>query len=186
MLPWTAPIIICCKPGNSEQAGLEGGGQGGVECFGDGGFDLVLDGDVKAGTSLVLGDQQAAKVVREFVAEAEQFGAVDAVRDAPAEHHDVAEPRYWWRTLRCQQGQSRFDFGQVAGGQMVEQSDVRVEMVALGWEMRAAQSVSPGLVGLAHFGGDDDRGRHWIGLAMATSPYHHALCHPQLDWGSMV
>ena len=157
-----------------------------MECLGYGRFNFVLDGDMQARASLVLRDQQTAKVMREFVAEAEQFGAVDAICDAPAEHHDVAEPRYWWRTLRCQQGQSRFDFGQVAGRQVMEQSDVRVEMVALWRKMLAAQSVGPGLVGFAHFGCDDDRGRHWIGLALANSPYHHALCHPQLDWGSMV
>ncbi len=137
MLPWTAPIIICCKAGNSEQAGFESAGKFGMECLGYGRFNFVLDGDMQARASLVLRDQQTAKVMREFVAEAEQFGAVDAICDAPAEHHDVAEPRYWWRTLRCQQGQSRFDFGQVAGRQVMEQSDVRVEMVALWRKMLA-------------------------------------------------
>ena len=63
---------------------------------------------------------------------------------------------YGWRTSGRQRRQSRFDFGQMAGRQVVEQCDVGVEEVALGREVGAAQGVRPSLIGLAHFGGDDD------------------------------
>ena len=145
------------EAGNGERAGLESRAKLGVEYFGDWRLDLVLNGDVEAGAGLVLRDQETAKVVRQFIAEAEQFGAVDAVGDAPAQQHHVAKPRHRWRTLRCQRCQPRFDLGQMAGRQMVEQRNMRVEVVALGREMRAAQAVRPRLIGLAHFGGEDDR-----------------------------
>ena len=73
------------KAGNSERARSEFGGQLRVERFGDGRFDLVLDGDVQARAGLVLRDQEAAKVVCKFVADRKQFGAFDAIGDAPAQ-----------------------------------------------------------------------------------------------------
>ena len=83
------------KAGNSERARFEFGGKLRVERFGDRWFDLVLDGDVQARAGLILGDEQAAKFVRQFVADREQFGAVNAVGDAPAQQHNLAEPRHW-------------------------------------------------------------------------------------------
>ena len=144
------------KARNSERARFEFGGQLRVERFGDRWFDLVLDGDVQARAGLILGDEQAAKFVRQFVAKAEQFGAVDAVGDAPAQQQYLAEPRHRWRTFGRHRRQPRFYFWQMAGRQVVEQGDMGVEIIALGREVFAAQSVRPSLIGLAHFGGDDD------------------------------
>jgi hypothetical protein len=52
--------------------------------------------------------------------------------------------------------------------------------------MGAAQAICPCLVRPAHVGGDDDGCGHGVGLEERMSRRYLSLCHPQLDWGSMV
>ena len=40
----------------------------------------------------------------------------------------------------------------------MEEGDVGVELIALGREVGAAQTIRPSLIGFAHFGGNDDGG----------------------------
>ena len=146
------------KARDSERAWRKLSGELGVERLCDRWFDLVLDGNVQARTGLILRDQQAAKLVREFIANVQQFRAVDTVCDALAQQHNLAQLRDGRRTFGRQRRQPRFDFGQMARRQVMEQGDMGVELIALGREVGAAQTIRPSLIGFAHFGGDDDGG----------------------------
>jgi hypothetical protein len=141
-----------------------------MKCLGDSGFYLVLDSDVETWARLILGDQEPAKIMGQFIADGQKFRAVDAICHSPAQHHDSGKMRDRRWALAYQRRQPRFDFGQVAWRQVVEQSDMRVEEVALGREMLRAQAVGPRLIGLAHFGGDDDGGGHPADLAVERLP----------------
>ena len=54
MLPRTAPVIMRGKAGNGKRALFERSRKLGMEHFGGGGFDLVLDGDMEARAGLIL------------------------------------------------------------------------------------------------------------------------------------
>ena len=59
---------------------------------------------------------------------------------------------------------------------MMEKGDMGVELVALGREVFAAQSVRPSLINLAHFGGDDDGCGHRAGLERSDNiAYPHVV-----------
>ncbi len=126
------------KSGYSERSRDELIGKLGMQRLRDGWLDLILNSDVQARVGLILGNQKALKIRSQFVADSEQFRAVDTVGDAPAQRHHLAQPSDGRRTLGRQRGQPRFDLGQMAGWQVVKQSDVSIEIIALGREVSAS------------------------------------------------
>ena len=114
IFPWPTAIIMRGKARDSERAWRKFNGELGVERLCDRWFDLVLDSNVQARTGLILRHQQTAKLVREFIANVQQFRAFDTVCDALAQQHNLAQLRDRQRTFGRQRRQSRFDFGQMA------------------------------------------------------------------------
>src|SRR6218665_1295738 len=139
-----------------ERARLEGGAELLLQSAGPARLDLVLDGDVRPPTCLVLRHEQAVKGVGEGLADVLKRLALDAEGRPLPQIHDAGDHG------RRRRGGGRFGEagGQLrleAGRKLVEEGQVRGHLIALRREMGAAQMLEPAIIARAERGGDDER-----------------------------
>ena len=82
------------------------------------------------------------KFLRQFIAHCQEIGAIDAKGDPAPQQHHVADHRRRRRTLARHRRKPRLDLGQMRRRQMMEQRDMRVEMIALWRKMQLAKPVN--------------------------------------------
>ena len=159
-LPMGIAVEVQAKSGEGEIAWPKGLGQLGLEGFGDGWFDLVLDRDVKAWHMRILHGERAVEVLGDAFTDCQHGRAVQRKRGALPQVHQTVEPSFGRRVLRRNRAKHRAEFLAQRGREGVEQRDVGVEVIALGRKVRAAQAIRPGEQIGGQFGSDNERLRH--------------------------
>ena len=122
--------------------GGEAGGELGEQALGDGGVDLVLDGDVGAVALRILRGQRVGPFSRQAGSELEERLGFEGECDAAAERlqaGDADGERHDGGGLRQIGG----DGGAVGAGQMMEHRDMGGEDVTLGREVGGAEAIQP-------------------------------------------
>ena len=121
-------------------------------------IDLVLHGDVRPSAGLVLRSEASTKGVGEVTAHAAQSVAIHAQRYATSERHRAGDAG--WRRL----GHDGLpQLGQTVRRDVVEHGQVRLEVVAVGWEVSATQGIEPACIVHSHQRCDDDGRRSAVG-----------------------
>ena len=159
-LPMGIAVEVEPKSGEGEIAWPKGLGQLGLEGFGDGCFDLVLDRDVQSGTMRILRGERAVEVLGDAFTDCQHGRAVKRERGALPQVHQPLKPCFGQRVLRCNCAKHRAQFLAQRGREGMEQRDVRVQVIALGRKVRATQTIRPGEQIGGQFGSDNERLRH--------------------------
>ena len=145
-----------CKSRDRQRARPEIGGEFGQQCARLGWCHLVLNRDVQSRLPLVLRGQHAGKMIGDALADLDQVGTVDAEGYAAAKRIDVSQTCGRRRHVGGNAADQPVEFIDARRRQLVEQGDVRREMIALGREMRGAQIIEMKLVRRTHRRGHDD------------------------------
>lgn len=118
--------------------------------------NLVLHRDMQARRRLILRRQQSRKTISDARPDRDQVRAVDPKRNPAPERINSRHGGARRRRIGGDGAEQSRKFLEQRRRQMMEQRDMRREVIAFGREMRAAQRIEVALIGRAHRSSDDD------------------------------